>query len=142
MKFYSRDDYHKQKWDKKIIWKENCPFCNPEQNEEYIVWKGKFWYILRNFSPYTWDENHLMAVPYEHIAFSTDLTIEHLKELELVHKFVAKYFAGRNYFSFTRESLSWRSVEHLHMHFLPWIIQGKYLRHMLMNQWFPIKQDL
>ena len=85
---------------------------------------------------------HLMAVPYEHIAFSTDLTIEHLKELELVHKFVAKYFAGRNYFSFTRESLSWRSVEHLHMHFLPWIIQGKYLRHMLMNQWFPIKQDL
>ena len=47
-----------------------------------------------------------MAVPYEHIAFSTDLTIEHLKELKLVHKFVAEYFAGRNYFSFTRESLS------------------------------------
>ena len=79
MKFYSRDEYHKQKWDKKIIWKENCPFCNPEQNEEYIVWEGKFWYILRNFSPYTWEENHLMSVPYEHIAFSTDLTIEHLK---------------------------------------------------------------
>jgi hypothetical protein len=35
-----------------------------------------------------------------------------------------------------------RSVEHLHMHFLAGKLQWRYLRKMLENQWFPIKEDL
>jgi hypothetical protein len=35
-----------------------------------------------------------------------------------------------------------RSVEHYHMHFIAGKLQGKYLRNMLMNQGFPIEEDL
>ncbi|MEI6710855.1 MAG: hypothetical protein WCK88_00910 [bacterium] len=34
-----------------------------------------------------------------------------------------------------------RSIEHLHIHFLPGKLQGMYLRKMLENQGFPIKED-
>jgi diadenosine tetraphosphate (Ap4A) HIT family hydrolase len=35
-----------------------------------------------------------------------------------------------------------RSVEHFHIHFVPWKLQGKYLRKMLQNQGFPIVENL
>jgi len=61
-----------------------------------------------------------MAVPYEHILFSSDLSDDHFLELKEIHKIVKDFFKDEEYFSFTRESLSddTRSVEHLHIHFL------------------------
>ena len=83
-----------------------------------------------------------MAIPNEHILYSYDLKKEHFEELSEVHKIVKDFFKDDSYFSFTRESLSNRSVEHLHMHFLVWKLQWKFLRKMLELQWFPIKESL
>lgn len=142
MQFLSREEYHKKNWWKKLLWKDECPFCNKKEQSWHIVWEWKYWYILHNLSPYSWDDKHIMAVPYEHIKFSFELSSDHFLELEEIHKFVKNFFWEENYFSFTRESMWNRSVEHLHMHFLAWILKWKFLRKMLELQWFPIKQEL
>ena len=142
MKILTRKEYKAILWEKWYLWKEECPFCDAE--EERIVWKWKYWFVLRNFAPYTWDENHLMAIPYEHRAFSKDLTDEELLELKDVHQFMESYFKWQKYFSFTRETLdNWlsRSVEHLHMHFVPGVLYWKYLMLMLKNQGFPVNRE-
>jgi diadenosine tetraphosphate (Ap4A) HIT family hydrolase len=59
-----------------------------------------------------------------------------------IYKFVKEYFWDEKYFSCTRESIANRSVEHIHMHFIPGKLQWKYIRKMLENQWFPIVQEL
>ena len=135
--FITRDEYHKKKW-KKIYWKEDCPFCNSHE----FIWESKYRIIVRNISPYTWDKNHLMALPKAHKQFSIDLSIEEFIDFKEVQLFVKEYFWDKHYFSATRESMWNRSVEHLHIHFVSWKLQWKYLRKMLELQWFPIKQDL
>ena len=139
MEFLTRQEYHQKKW-KKIFGKEDCPFCYIKKNE--IYWKGNFWYLTFALTPYSWDERHLMAIPYEHIIYSYDLTLEHFQELLEVQKIVKDFFKEEDYFSFTRESLANRSIEHLHIHFLVWRLKWKFLRKMLELQWFPIKEDL
>jgi diadenosine tetraphosphate (Ap4A) HIT family hydrolase len=59
-----------------------------------------------------------MAVPYAHKLYFLELSNEEIIELKDIHIFVKDFFKGNNYFSFTRESMANRSVEHLHMHFL------------------------
>lgn len=138
----SREQYHKNLNWKIFLWKDECPFCKQESQEWHTIWKWKNWYLLHNFSPYSWDHRHIMAVPYDHIIFSKDLQKNHLEEISEIHNQVQKFFKEEQYFSFTRESLSNRSVEHLHIHFLVWKLQWKFLRKMLELQWFPITQDL
>lgn len=138
MEFLSRKEYHKKKW-KKIYTKENCPFCKKEQE---TIYKWKHWKIIYNISPYSWDDKHIMAIPNRHIVYSVELKEEEYKELLEIQKFVKNFFASENYFSFTRESMWNRSVEHLHIHFLAWKLKWKFLRKMLELQWFPIKEDL
>jgi len=140
MQFLTRQEYHQKKW-KKIFWKDDCPFCDIENDKE-VYWRGKYWYLKFNFSPYCWDKRHLMAIPYEHIIYSCDLKSEHFQELLEIQKIVKDFFKDQDYFSFTRESLSNRSVEHLHIHFLVWRLKWKFLRKMLQLQWYPIIEDL
>lgn len=83
-----------------------------------------------------------MAVPFAHKAFSHQLTKEEMSELTDVHAFMKSYYGDGHYFSCTRETMANRSIEHMHMHFLPGALKGKYLRHMLMHQGFPIEQEL
>lgn len=138
----SRQEYHKLKW-KWIIWKDNCPFCDLRDNNiNHTIWVWKYWHIINNISSYSWDYRHIMAVPNDHIIYSKDLTINHYSELKIVYNEVEKYLKWENYFSFTRESLANRSVEHLHIHFLVWELQWKFLRKMLELQWYPIVQEL
>lgn len=139
----SREEYHKIKW-KWMYTKDNCPFCAHKNQEERIIWKWKKWFLIYNLSSYSWDHRHIMAVPYDHILLHKDLTQEHFLELKEVHEKVLDFFQTQDYFSFTRETVNaWtRSVEHLHMHFLVWELEGKFLRKMLELQGFPIKQDL
>jgi diadenosine tetraphosphate (Ap4A) HIT family hydrolase len=59
-----------------------------------------------------------------------------------IYKFVKNFFWDEHYFSCTRESMGWRSIEHFHMHFIPWRLQWRYLRKMLENQGYPIVQEL
>ncbi len=143
MKLLSREEYNKIIWNWRY-WKDDCPFCKKEEQRTHILWEWKYWYLLHNFAPYSGDHRHIMAIPYDHIIFSHDLKKEHFEELAEVHKKVNEFFWNEEYFSFTRESLTddTRSVEHLHMHFLVWKLQWKYLRKMLEKQGFPIKQEL
>lgn len=83
-----------------------------------------------------------MAVTYSHKKYFLDLNDQEILELRQIHLFVKDFYKGNNYFSCLRETMANRSIEHLHMHFLPWKLQGKYLRNMLMNQWFPIEEYL
>ncbi len=138
----SRDEYHKKLNGKKVFGKDDCPFCDTNTQKEHTIWKWKYWYILHNLAPYSWDHRHIMAVLYDHICFSKDLSFQHLQEMQEIHKVVENFFWNETYFSFTRETMANRSVEHLHIHFLAWKLQWKFLRKMLELQGFPIKQDL
>ena len=137
----SRKEY-REKMGKEVYGKDDSPFCKKEEQKTHIVWEGKYWYILHNLSSYSGDHRHIMAVPYEHICFSKDISPEHFQELQQVHLIAEKFFWDQIYFSFTRESMANRSVEHLHMHFLVGKLQWKFLRKMLEVQWFPITQEL
>ncbi len=125
----------------KIYTKENCPFCRIDKLDD-IIWKWKFWYIKHNIASYSWNEKHIMAIPYEHIKYSHELEVKHFDELNEIYKFVKDFFQEEQYFSFTRETMWNRSVEHLHIHFLIWILEEEFLIKMLELQWFPIKQEL
>ena len=83
-----------------------------------------------------------MAIPFEHKKFSYELTHDEIGELPEIYTFMKEYFGEKPYFSCTRETLSNRSVEHYHMHFIPGALQGKFLRKMLEGQGFPIHEDL
>ena len=142
VQIWTREEYYKKKGNVGIYWKDNCPFCDRENQKWQIVWKWKNWFLIHNMFPYSWTEKHIMAVPYEHKLYSTDLNDEELLEMKDIYKFVKEYFWDEKYFSCTRESIANRSVEHIHMHFIPGKLQWKYLRKMLENQWFPIVQEL
>ena len=80
-----------------------------------------------------------MAVPYKHKNYFLDLNDEEILELKKVHLFIKNFYWEEDYFSCNRETMANRSIEHLHIHFLPLKLQDKYLRNMLMNQGFSIK---
>ena len=143
VKIITRNQYHAKKW-KKIFGADDCPFCGIEArtDEESIKWIWKQWYILHNTGSYSWNEDHLMAVPHRHVQFTYDLSPEEISELKQVYEYMKQYFGDKEYFSFNRESMWNRSVEHLHIQFCVWRLQGRYLRNMLMNQWFPVKEYL
>ncbi len=140
-KTWTREEYHMTKG-KKVFWKEDCPFCDLEANKERIIWRGKHWFFIQNKYPYSGEENHIMLVPFQHILYSYELQTEQTQELVEAYKFVKEFFWEQMYFSCTRETIDNRSVEHFHMHFLPWRLQWKYIRNMLMNQGFPVVQNL
>lgn len=137
----TRDEYH-AKIGYKILGKDECPFCDLQENKARIIWQWKYWYIIHNKYPYSWNEKHLMAVPYRHIKFSRELSQEEFWEMWEIHNKVKEFYGDEDYFSSTRESMGNRSIEHLHMHFIPGKLQGKYLRCMLENQWFPINAEI
>lgn len=142
IQIWTREEYYKKKWEIGIYGQDNCPFCNDKDNKNPIVWRWKKWFIVHNLFPYSGTSKHIMALPYEHKKYSTDLNDEELLELKEIHKFVKDWFWEENYFSCTRESMWNRSVEHIHIHFIPGRLQWKYLRKMLENQGYPIHQEL
>jgi diadenosine tetraphosphate (Ap4A) HIT family hydrolase len=99
--------------------KENCPFCNLEKERKNIIWEGKFWFVAYNIYPYSGNNQHIMAIPYRHVLYSADLNNEELLELQEVYKFVKEFFGNESYFSCTRETQDYRSIEHYHTHFIP-----------------------
>lgn len=135
MKLYDRHIYHKLKPEDK--WEENCPFCDYESEEqrELIVWRGEYFYVLHNKFPYLGLKTHLLAVPYRHICFTKDLSIEEFQDLKNVEQFVSEFYGSTPYFSFIREVGHYKSLNHLHYHFLPWEITEDAIEEMLKNQW-------
>lgn len=138
----SRLEYH-EKLESKEIWNElhNCPFCNILNNPDQIIWEGHSWYIVYNIFPYTGNSQHIMAIPKLHFTIASEITSDVWLELWEVQKVVTGLFAGNEYFSFTRETFSWRSIDHYHTHFLPGTLYWKFLIHMLEKQGFPVQHE-
>ncbi len=140
----TRQEYHDQIGNG-VMGREDCPFCNPEDTKNTLIHTLEYWKIILNKYPYSWQENHLMAVPIRHAQFVWELKSEEFAELPEVHSFMKTFYEGlweKDYFSATRETMWNRSVEHYHMHFIPGKLQGKYLRCMLENQGYPIDAEV
>lgn len=139
----TRDEY-KKRLEKNEIGNDldNCPFCNILKKSEEIIWEWNHWYIVYNIFPYTGNSQHIMAIPKSHIWYASEINSETWSEFGEVQRMVARFFEKNEYFSCTRETLSGRSMEHYHIHFLPGTLKWKFLRKMLEMQGFPIKQEL
>ena len=131
-KIISREEYDLKR-NNKCTWKDNCPYCNINTELNTVVFESEYWKMFIALSSYTWDENHLLAFPREHKIFFWELNNEEILDLKNIHKFCDKYFWENNYFSTTRETMSNRSIEHYHIHFIQFLrISIKYI----WNQFF------
>lgn len=125
----------KPKW---IMGKKDCHFCEINEDINKILHRTQYWTIMENFAPYSWNHQHIMAMPKSHKAYAYEFSLEEFQDLQNVHKFVKEFYGNESYFSMTRETLSNRSVEHYHMHFLPGKLSDTPIINMLKDQGFPV----
>ena len=130
MKFGSRKEYENDiiKNQYNDLWKSNCPFC---KKDEFVIWEWDYWFISHNKYPYLGLENHLLAIPHRHVVYTKDLSKEECEELPKVFEFMNKFYEWGKYFSFIRETIEWRSLEHLHYHYLPGFITWSDIEYFL-----------
>ena len=117
-------------------WANNCPFCKQENenNRQLTIWKWKYWFICHNKYPILGLKNIMMAIPYRHAILSSDLTDDEYKEFRDVEKYMKDFYWEEEYFLFMRESISGRSLEHIHYHFVPGRIPYDDIEIMLKKQ--------
>jgi diadenosine tetraphosphate (Ap4A) HIT family hydrolase len=60
-----------------------------------------------------------MVIPISHKIYAYEVTPEEYQELTEIHLWMKDFYHNEEYFSFCRESLAARTIEHLHIHFLP-----------------------
>ena len=113
-----------------------CSLCDREKNEDIILWSGEYWFVVHNKYPYNGLKNHIMAVPLLHKTKTTELSWNEWQELSEVEKFIEEYYKWENYFCFVRNTMWWRSLQHLHYQYMPWILKWEALRAMLAQQWY------
>jgi hypothetical protein len=77
-----------------------------------------------------------MLIPIEHHSYSHEVSWVEYSELHDAEQFIKEFFDEEWYFSFTRESMSERSVEHLHTHYIPGKLKRRIITEMLIEQWF------
>lgn len=53
-----------------------------------------------------------------------------------VEKFLSEYYGEKKYFSFIRENGNFKSMNHLHYHYLPGEVCDQYIEAMLESQGF------
>lgn len=94
----------------------NCPFCN----EKNIVFETEFWKVINNKYAFYYWVKHMLVFPKRHVLFSKDLTENEFSDYKNVENFMSKEFWDVFYFSFTRQSLWNRKVEHMHYHYITW----------------------
>ncbi len=124
-----------KKW---IIWKKNCPFCWEiiDEEKKLLIKETKFWTIRYNKFPYWWIKKHILLIPKRHIELSKELNQDELLELKKIYEFINEFYKKEKYFSFLRETFEWRSIKHLHYHYLPWNIHGSDFAKILHKQWY------
>ena len=126
------------KW-KGVIWIKNCPLCtypNDKEDDKLVIYKTKYWIVIHNKYPYGWIKKHLLVFPKRHIELTKDLDDSELLDLKNIHEFLYKFYEWKKYFSFLRETFEWRSIKHLHYHYLPWNIHGSDFEKILNKQWY------
>ena len=133
---HDRDIWNKIILSNGIIWKKNCPFCWIDENEKkLLIFETNFWEIRYNKYPYGWVKKHLLVLPKRHIGLAKELDDTELLDLKNIHNFLYKFYEWKKYFSFLRETFEWRSIKHLHYHYLPWNIYGSDFATILNKQW-------
>lgn len=106
--------------------KKNCQFCKMEIDDfDLILHKTKYWVIVYNKYPYYWEKENLLVFPIKHSAFTYELKRKEFEDYKNVEIFMKNYFWEENYFSFIRQWTWWRSVEHIHYHYLKGIFVNK-----------------
>lgn len=138
MKFLTKEEYEVlKKTELHDLGKANCPFCNQEVNNERIIWRGESFYVMHALCSYAWVKNHVMAIPYKHSKYTHEMTKEEFSGLKEVEEFIKNFYGEEEHFSFIRETMWARSLEHLHYHFLPWVIKESQMSDVLRSQWYP-----
>lgn len=135
MKLYNREIWDKiQPSDK---WESKCIFCFETMEKEYLIKETKYFYILHNKYPFLGSDKHLLVAPKRHIILTTELNKEEWQDFEEVEKFMSEFYKWMDYFSFIRQSNTdiSRSINHLHYHYVEWMIRGNYIMDMLKQQW-------
>lgn len=138
MKLYERHHWENNYPEDKS--QKNCPFC--ESESEYYIYETKHWRIMHNKFPILWLKQHLMASPKHHYILAKDMPSEVFEDYRNVEIFIANFFWKASYFTFMRETVDGRSIEHLHYHFLPGKLFYKNLEIMLREQGFKNQLDL
>lgn len=124
------------------LWKSQCIFCEEYFDANYQIFETKHWRVIHNKYPILGLDSHLMAIPKKHFIFAYEVSPEIMAEYPLVEKFIFDFFWGKSYFTFMRESLQNRSLEHIHYHFLPGKMNYKHLEYVLLEQGFTNQLDL
>lgn len=123
------------------LWNENCVFCEEHLETPYQIFETTYWRVLHNKFPVLWLKEHIMAIPKKHFRFAHEIPAEVMAEYPKVEKFVYDFYNGASYFTFMRESLQNRSLEHVHYHFLPGKMKYKHLEYILTEQGFTNQLD-
>ena len=63
--------------------------------------------------------NHLLLIPNKHVELTKDLTIQEYSEMKEAESFLSNYYKWVDYFSLIRQTNWWKSIRHLHYHYLP-----------------------
>jgi diadenosine tetraphosphate (Ap4A) HIT family hydrolase len=132
-KIISREEYDSKR-NNKCAWKDDCPYYNINTELNTVVFESNYWKMFIALSNYTWDEYHLLAFPKNHKVFHKELSDDEILDLKNIHNFCDEYFENKEYFSMTRESMSNRSIEHYHIHFVEWIMKAATIVEMLNKQ--------
>ena len=139
MIFSNRKIWENRAEAKQLIWKDDCPFCiNDWKEKKYIVKETKYWSIRYNKYPYYWEEKHLMAIPIRHLEYAYELNKEELIDYNKVELFMKEYYDWKDYYSIVRHSMWWRSVKHLHYHYLTWKVSHRKIE---WDDFFKIKSN-
>ncbi len=115
------------------MWASNCPLCSEKEN---LMYETLHWKVLQNKYPILGLAHHLMAVPKKHILLAKEIPDEVFLDYKNIEIFMSEFYKNQDYFTFMRESIHGRSLEHIHYHFLPGQIWYKDLENMLWKQGF------
>lgn len=134
MKLFDREIWEKTQ--PKDLWKSQCAFCSEYIDLSYQIYETTHWRVLHNKFPVLWLKTQLLAIPKEHYTLAHEIPAEVMAEYPKIEKFVYQFYKWWPYFTFMRESLQNRSMEHIHYHFLPGKINYKHLEYVLLDQGF------
>jgi diadenosine tetraphosphate (Ap4A) HIT family hydrolase len=134
MKLYKRDIWEKTQ--PEDLWKHACKFCNEHIDTSYQIYETEHWRVIHNKFPVLGLKNQLMAIPKKHYKMAYEIPAEVMAEYPTIEKFVYDFYQWGSYFTFMRESIQNRSMEHIHYHFFPEKVNYKHLEYLLLDQGF------
>lgn len=123
------------------LWSKQCAFCEENLEKEYCIYETEHWRILHNKFPVLWLRNQIMAIPKYHYKMAYEIPEHVMADYVNIEKYVYDFYKWWSYFTFMRESIQNRSLEHIHYHFLPGKINYKHLEYILMDQGFTNQLD-